>query len=102
MVVVGSGHSVMTAVVDLAAVARKHPDTRLTWVLRRGAVGDTFGGGGADQLPQRGALGERARQAVADGVAGLVTGFRVERVEQTDAGLSFWLMTAGCCLQPTG
>ena len=87
MVVVGSGHSAMTAVVDLAAVARKHPDTRLTWLLRRGAVGDTFGGGGADQLPQRGALGERARQAVADGVAGLVTGFRVERVEQTDSGI---------------
>ena len=87
VVVVGSGHSAMTAVVDLAVVARKHPNTRLTWVLRRGAVGDTFGGGSADQLPQRGALGERARQAVADGTVELITGFRVERVESTDSGL---------------
>ena len=85
--VIGSGHSAMTAVVDLAVVARKHAGTRLTWVLRRGAIGDTFGGGAADQLPQRGALGERARQAVADGLAELVTGFRVERIEPTDTGL---------------
>ena len=87
VVVVGSGHSAMTAVVDLAATIGKHPGGRLTWVLRRGTVGDTFGGGATDQLPQRGALGERARQAVADGLAELVTGFRVERVEQTGDGL---------------
>ena len=87
VVVVGSGHSAMTAVVDLAATIGKHPAGRLTWVLRRGTVGDTFGGGATDQLPQRGALGERARQAVADGLAELVTGFRVERVEQTADGL---------------
>ena len=87
LVVVGSGHSAMTAVVDQAAVARAHPGTKITWVLRRGAVGDAFGGGAADQLPQRGALGQRARQAVEDGVVELVTGFRVDRVEQADGGL---------------
>jgi thioredoxin reductase len=87
VVVVGSGHSAMTAVVDLAAAMGKHPVGRLTWVLRRGSVEDTFGGGGADQLPQRGALGERARQAVADGLAELVTGFRLDRVKETDDGV---------------
>jgi thioredoxin reductase len=87
VVVVGSGHSAMTAVVDLAAAMGKQPGSRLTWALRRGRVGDTFGGGAADQLPQRGALGERARQTVADGLAELVTGFRVDRVEQTDDGV---------------
>ena len=87
LVVVGSGHSAMTAVVDQAAVARAHPGTKITWVLRRGAVGDAFGGGAADQLPQRGALGQRARQVVEDGVAELVTGFRVDRVEQAGGGL---------------
>ena len=80
-VVVGSGHSAMTAVIELAAVARRRPGTRVSWVLRRGTVGDTFGGGPADELPQRGALGQRARQAVDAGLVELVTGFRVERVE---------------------
>jgi hypothetical protein len=59
----------------------------VTWVLRRGLVGDTFGGGAADELPQRGALGQRARQAVEEGLVQLVTGFRTEAVEQTDAGV---------------
>ena len=82
VVVVGSGHSAMTAVIDLAEVARTRPGTRVTWVLRRGGVGDTFGGGSADELPQRGALGLRSQQAVNDGTVALVTGFRVERIYQ--------------------
>ena len=82
VVVVGSGHSAMTAVIDLAELARTSPGTRLTWVLRRGVVGDTFGGGAADELPQRGALGVRSKEAVTDGLVDLVTGFRVESVMQ--------------------
>ena len=87
VVIVGSGHSAMTAVVDLTAVMGRQPGSRLTWVLRRGTVADTFGGGAADQLPQRGALGERARQTVVDGLAELVTGFRLDRVERAADGL---------------
>jgi thioredoxin reductase len=86
-VVVGSGHSALTAIIELAAVVRSRPGTRLTWVLRRGAIGDTFGGGAADDLPQRGALGERARQAVQDGLVDLVTGFRTEQIQQAPGGL---------------
>ena len=86
VVVVGSGHSALTAVNDLAVAARTS-GTRVTWVLRRGMVGDTFGGGAADELPQRGALGVRARQAVEDGLVQMVTGFRTEAIEQTGAGV---------------
>jgi len=85
VVVVGSGHSALTAVNDLAVAARTS-GTRVTWVLRRGLVGHTFGGGAADELPQRGALGVRARQAVDEGLVQLVTGFRIEAVERTDSG----------------
>ncbi|SDT10498.1 Pyridine nucleotide-disulphide oxidoreductase [Friedmanniella luteola] len=85
VVVVGSGHSALTAVNDLAAAPAA--GTRVTWVLRRGLVGDTFGGGTADQLPQRGALGARARQAVEDGRVRMVTGFRTGALEQTGAGV---------------
>jgi thioredoxin reductase len=87
VVVVGSGHSALTVVNDLAAAARTSVGTRVTWVLRRGLVGDTFGGGTADELPQRGALGMRAGQAVEDGLVQMVTGFRTEAVEQTAAGV---------------
>jgi thioredoxin reductase len=87
VVVVGSGHSALTAVNDLAGATARTAGTRVTWVLRRGLVGDTFGGGAADELPQRGALGIRARQAVDEGLVTMVTGFRTEAVEQTDAGV---------------
>lgn len=84
-VVLGSGHSAATAVIELARIAQASPGTTVTWVLRRGITDATFGGGTADQLPERGALGLRAKQAVADGLVGLVTGFRTERI-RTDAG----------------
>ncbi|WNG87130.1 NAD(P)-binding domain-containing protein [Mycobacterium sp. ITM-2016-00317] len=79
--VVGSGHSAMTAVIQLAEMVRRDPSTTVTWLLRRGVVGDTFGGGAADELPQRGALGVRSREAVEAGRVSLVTGFRTERID---------------------
>ena len=84
VVVVGAGHSAMTAVIQLAAVAATNPGTRVSWVVRRGSSGVSFGGGAADQLPQRGALGAGAKKAVGDGLVELVTGFRTDRVELAD------------------
>lgn len=81
-VVLGSGHSAATAVIELGRIAREYPGTEVTWVLRRGITGKTFGGGTADQLPQRGALGQRARQAVEEGLVSVVTGFRTDRFRQ--------------------
>jgi thioredoxin reductase len=81
VVVIGSGHSAMTAVIQLGEVARRDPSTRVTWALRRGVVAGTFGGGSADELPERGALGVRSRQAVDAGLVAMVTGFRTERID---------------------
>jgi thioredoxin reductase len=80
--VVGSGHSALTALVTLAGVAREQPATRISWVLRRGAIDAVFGGGDDDQLPARGALGRRARQAVRDGGVRIVSGFRISAIER--------------------
>jgi thioredoxin reductase len=85
VVVAGSGHSALTALVALTAFGG---DTRITWVLRRGGIGDTFGGGEADQLPARGALGLRAKEAVGAGLVTVVTGFRTEAVERTGGAIA--------------
>ncbi|MGY4856331.1 FAD-dependent oxidoreductase [Cryobacterium sp. AP23] len=79
-VVVGSGHSAATAIIALGRIARRDPSTKVTWVLRRAAAGNTFGGGAADELPERGQLGITARALVDAGLVDLVTGFRVERI----------------------
>jgi thioredoxin reductase len=80
--VIGSGASAFTALASLAALAKDAPGTRAVWVMRRGIGGSTFGGGSADQLPARGALGLAAKAAVDDGYAEAVTGFRTAAVER--------------------
>ncbi|MFF1453285.1 FAD-dependent oxidoreductase [Streptomyces sp. NPDC058274] len=84
--VIGSGASAFTALATLADVAQDEPGTHAVWVLRRGISGSTFGGGEADQLPARGALGLAAKAAVAGGYADAVTGFRTEAIERADDG----------------
>ncbi|MFC8592979.1 NAD(P)-binding domain-containing protein [Streptomyces atroolivaceus] len=84
--VIGSGASAFTALAGLADVAQDEPGTHAVWILRRGISGSTFGGGNADQLPARGALGLAAKAAVDQGHADAVTGFRTEAIERDVKG----------------
>ncbi|MFD4137807.1 NAD(P)-binding domain-containing protein [Streptomyces sp. NPDC058572] len=79
--VVGTGASAFTALAYLADLAKEAPGTHAVWILRRGISGSTFGGGEADQLPARGALGLAAKAAVDNGHADAVTGFRTNHIE---------------------
>ncbi|MFE2125048.1 NAD(P)-binding domain-containing protein [Streptomyces amritsarensis] len=81
--VIGSGASAFTALASLAELAKEAPGTHAVWILRRGISGSTFGGGSADQLPARGALGLAAKAAVDNGHADAVTGFRTGSVEKS-------------------
>lgn len=80
--VIGSGASAFTALAYLADLAQDEPGTHSVWILRRGISGSTFGGGTADQLPARGALGLAAKAAVDNGHADAVTGFRTDTIER--------------------
>ncbi|WP_328437382.1 NAD(P)-binding domain-containing protein [Streptomyces sp. NBC_00444] len=86
--VIGSGASAFTALAYLADLATSNDGTgtHAVWILRRGISGSTFGGGTADQLPARGALGLAAKAAVDDGHADAVTGFRTDAVERDGDG----------------
>ncbi|MEV3893841.1 FAD-dependent oxidoreductase [Streptomyces anulatus] len=86
--VIGSGASAFTALASLADLAKSGDGAGTTgaWVLRRGLSASTFGGGDADQLPARGALGLAAKAAVEDGHVDAVTGFRTEAIERDTAG----------------
>ncbi|MER5487549.1 NAD(P)-binding domain-containing protein [Streptomyces sp. NPDC002812] len=86
--VIGSGASAFTALAYLADLAKAQDGagTHATWILRRGISGSTFGGGAADQLPARGALGLAAKAAVDGGYADAVTGFRTDSFERDTDG----------------
>ncbi|WP_431981484.1 NAD(P)-binding domain-containing protein [Streptomyces qinglanensis] len=86
--VLGSGASAFTALAHLADLAGTDDGagTKAVWLLRRSLSDSTFGGGEADQLPARGALGLAAKAAVDDGYAEAVTGFRTDTVERAADG----------------
>ncbi|NBE51309.1 NAD(P)-binding domain-containing protein [Streptomyces sp. YC537] len=100
--VVGSGASAFTALAYLADLAKSDDGTgtKAVWVLRRGISGSTFGGGEADQLPARGALGLAAKAAVDQGHAEAVTGFRTDAVERADDGRLVLVGEDGQRLEP--
>ncbi|MEX1158592.1 MAG: FAD-dependent oxidoreductase [Thermomicrobiales bacterium] len=87
VLVAGSGHSAFNALADLVALASDEPETHITWVIRRDDTRQMFGGGQADQLPERGSLGARIEQYLASGRIRLVTGFQIARVERTPDGV---------------
>ncbi|MEU3855355.1 NAD(P)-binding domain-containing protein [Streptomyces sp. NPDC029554] len=100
--VIGSGASAFTALVYLADLAEADDaaGTKSVWILRRGISGSTFGGGEADQLPARGALGLAAKAAVDNGHADAVTGFRTEAIERADDGRLILISEDGRRLDP--
>ena len=78
--VAGKGASAQGVLIGLAQLARTHPGTRVSWLLRRPSVGDAFGGGDNDQLEQRGRLGQDAKAAASSGLVTSVTQFRTVSV----------------------
>jgi thioredoxin reductase len=81
VLVLGSGHSAAGTLLDLAELAVREPGTQVTWASRHQDLDRVFGGGAADQLPQRGALGARLRELVERGTFRVVAPFAVDAVE---------------------
>ncbi|MBD9704526.1 FAD-dependent oxidoreductase [Streptomyces caniscabiei] len=98
--VIGSGASAFTALAYLADLAKEEDGTHAAWILRRGIGAGTYGGGEADELPARGALGLRAKEAVEAGHASTVTGFRTRSVERDADGRLVLVAEDGRRLNP--
>jgi lysine/ornithine N-monooxygenase len=88
VLVVGSGHSAMDAVIGLARLKAEVPQTTALWTMRSAPTAKTFGGLTDDQLASRGALGERAKAAVDRGDIVIVAPFRVAAFSLTEGGVS--------------
>ncbi|HEX2059490.1 MAG TPA: FAD-dependent oxidoreductase [Thermoanaerobaculia bacterium] len=80
--VVGTGHSAIHSLLALVELMDADERTRVFWGMRRNAPGNAFGGGDADALPARGALGTRLRAQVDAGNVRIVTGLRIGAVEE--------------------
>jgi thioredoxin reductase len=80
VLVLGGGHSATGTLLDLAELAAEVPGTRITWALRGKELARVFGGGAADQLPQRGALGARLRELVERNAFRVVAPFAADEI----------------------
>jgi hypothetical protein len=83
--VVGAGHSAtgtLLALAELAAARARggSEGTTIHWLVRAPNPDRAYGGGAADALPARGAIGTQVRALVAAGTVNVHTGFFVHEV----------------------
>jgi thioredoxin reductase len=80
--VVGAGHSAANALLALAELAKQVPNTQLVWSVRTPVLTRVFGGGDADALPARGALGASLRRLRDTGALEFNAGLRITEITQ--------------------
>lgn len=87
-VVIGSGHSAINALLDLATLQQKFTDTKIYWVLRKKQINEVYGGQENDSLAARGELGIRIQQIVECGRINILTPFHINGVYPTNAKIT--------------
>jgi hypothetical protein len=80
VLVVGAGHSAINVALDLIALQDDAPGAKIFWALRRNRIEKLLGGGLNDQLPQRGALGLAAMEAIQNKRLEMLAPFAVQRI----------------------
>lgn len=87
VLVVGSGHSAVNALLALAELKTDAPDTQIQWVMRGSNMTRVYGGGENDALEARGRLGTRLKAYVDDGVIEIVSPFRIRAISMAADGV---------------
>jgi thioredoxin reductase len=87
VLIVGSGHSALNAILDLAKLADGEPKTGILWAIRRQMPGQLLAGTRQDQLEERGKLASRVRTLLDRRRVELITGFRIDRISSTAQGM---------------
>lgn len=78
VLVVGSGHSAINALLDLERLQEQEPSTGIVWIIRKPDVEDVYGGQESDGLQERGALGIRLQRLVESGKVEVQTSFHIQ------------------------
>ncbi|NCT39564.1 NAD(P)/FAD-dependent oxidoreductase [Bacillus sp. EB93] len=84
IMVIGSGHSAINALLDLAILQQKFTDTKIYWVLRKKQIHKVYGGQENDGLAARGELGIRIQQLVESGRINILIPFHINEVYPTN------------------
>lgn len=87
VMVVGSGHSALNALLELIELQKTSQRTKIYWAMRTPNLKKVLGGGEDDALPARGELGLRLQPALDNGCLQLVAPFRIQRLEAAADGI---------------
>lgn len=82
--VVGSGHSAMNSLLELVQLKQDFPETQITWIVRKASPEQALGGGDADQLPERGALGTQVKSLLEQGMIDIQTSTFIQSLNRLD------------------
>lgn len=88
VLVVGSGHSSINAILELDKLKEKYPQTEIHWVLRKKKISDVYGGQEDDALAARGALGIKIEELVNNDRVSVYTPFQIQQVLKKEGGLT--------------
>ncbi|MDP4084575.1 MAG: NAD(P)-binding domain-containing protein [Bacillota bacterium] len=88
VMVIGSGHSAINALLDLVELKEKYQDTVIHWVLRKKHVREAYGGQENDGLHARGELGTRIHKMVDSEQISVVTPFYINGVRDANGKIS--------------
>ena len=88
VMVVGSGHSAINALLELVELQKTYPDTHIYWAMRSTNLKKVLGGGENDALPARGELGLRLQPALDSGRLHLVAPFRIQQLTTVADGVA--------------
>ena len=80
VLVVGSGHSAINAILELDKLKEKYPATEIHWVVRKNSIIDVFGGQENDALAARGALGIRIEELIVNDRVSVYTSFQIQQI----------------------
>lgn len=90
VLVIGGGHSAINVSLALMELQQEDSRTEIFWALRHKNIDRLLGGGLNDQLPERGALGLAAKQAMKDGRLQMLAPFAIARISPTETGVRVW------------
>jgi thioredoxin reductase len=88
VLVVGSGHSSINAVLELDKLKGRFPDTEIHWVLRKKNLRDIYGGKENDALEARGALGIKIEELISNDRVNVYTPFQIQQILNRDHKLT--------------
>ncbi len=86
VLVVGSGHSALTCILELLQLREENSATHILWAVRKHNIEEAYGGGTKDALPARGALGLKVKAAMSAGAIELIPAMHITSVQRDYSG----------------